>query len=400
MKETLGFKAIDTLFFRESRPMEAPGSSELGSIFPPPMRTLAGAIRTSIAESMGVDWNKFKDEHQPEIQEIIGFGDDYGTLSFQGIWLHHGNQRLYPAPLNLIAKRQDSAKKLDDRKKIESIDSLIVNDSVCECDLGDNVRLACIPDNMEGCKSLHNHWLTADGLQKVLSGNEKIIKPKKEIIGIETLRKEEPRLGIARDNEKRTVKDGMLYQTRHLRLNGKTSFYVEVNGHRKNIGSGVVKLGGEGRMATIQSDKREILFPKFPSIEKADKQSCEGIILYLLTPMLLPDDSEFLPGFEKAEINGTTVWKGTLHDISLNLMSSVIGKVQREGGWDMAKHEPKTLKSLVPAGSVFYCKVENGDLNAAMKALHNRQIGDEQYLGRGHIATGLWIKKPTKGKTS
>lgn len=399
MKETLEFKAIDSLFFRESRPMEAPGSSELGSLFPPPMRTLAGAVRTSIAENMDVDWKKFKKNEQPEIKKVIGSGDDYENLTFQGIWLHYKGERLYPAPLNLIAKRQDSAIKLEDRKKIELINSLNIG-TPRECDLGEKVRLACMPENMEGSKPLQNHWLTANGLQKVLSGNEDTIDPKKEIVSIDTLRKEEHRLGIARDNAKRIVKDGMLYQTRHVRFDRDTSFYVEVSGHKKNLESGIIKLGGEGRMATIKSNGQKITFPEFPQPDVTNKKKCEGIIIYLLTPMLLPDDSEFLPGFYKPQTNGNTVWKGTLHGISLSLINSVIGKVQREGGWDMAKHEPIAIQSLIPAGSVFYCKVENGDLDAAMKALHNQQIGEEQHLGRGHIATGLWLTKTTKGQTS
>jgi len=399
MKETLEFKAIDTLFFRESRPMEAPGSSELGSIFPPPIRTLAGAIRTSIAESMDVDWNKFSNNEQPEIEAIIGYGEDYKSLSFQGIWLHHKGERLYPAPLNLIAKRQDSAQKMEDRKKIETIDSLFIG-SPQECDLGEKVRLACMPENMEGCNPLHNHWLTASGFQKVLTGDEDSIDPEKEIISKDALLDEEHRLGIARDNKKRLVKDGMLYQTRHVRLSSDTSFSVELSGYKNSLGAGITKLGGEGRLAIMQSDSQGISIPEHPQPDVTKSKTCEGIILYLLTSMLLPDEFEFLPGFTKPPIDGNTVWQGTLKGISLNLISSVIGKVQREGGWNIAKHKPIAVKSLIPAGSVFYCEVVDNDLDAAMKALHDQQIGEEQHLGRGHIATGLWIKNITEGKIS
>ena len=40
--------AYDTWFFREFRPHDAVGASELSSLFPPPIRTLAGALRTLI----------------------------------------------------------------------------------------------------------------------------------------------------------------------------------------------------------------------------------------------------------------------------------------------------------------------------------------------------------------
>ncbi|WP_308874159.1 type III-B CRISPR module-associated Cmr3 family protein [Thiothrix subterranea] len=56
-KATLVFNATDTLFFRESRPMEALGEAQ--SVFPPPVRTLAGAVRTLIGEHFQVQWHEF-----------------------------------------------------------------------------------------------------------------------------------------------------------------------------------------------------------------------------------------------------------------------------------------------------------------------------------------------------
>jgi CRISPR-associated protein Cmr3 len=50
------FSALDTLFFKESRPIESVGGSQLSSVFPPPARTLIGAIRTAIGEANSVDW--------------------------------------------------------------------------------------------------------------------------------------------------------------------------------------------------------------------------------------------------------------------------------------------------------------------------------------------------------
>ena len=79
-KQTVSFNAVDTLFFRESRPMESQG--ELQSVFPPPIRTLAGALRTLIGENAGVNWSHFK--ATDELANIIGYGDDLGQLSLQG----------------------------------------------------------------------------------------------------------------------------------------------------------------------------------------------------------------------------------------------------------------------------------------------------------------------------
>ncbi len=390
MKYNLVFTPVDTLFFRESRPMETPGSSELGSIFPPPMRTVAGAIRTLIGENMGVDWKQFRKGKQPKVEEVIGLGNDYKKLCFQGPWLSYKDKTLFPAPLNLIAKRQDEAERIDERKKILSISSMFIGES-CKCDLGENVSLACVPEDMVGCKNLANHWLTAEGLQKILTCKEDTIEPEKEIFSKSDLLLEENRLGIAIDSKSKIVKDSMLYQTRHIRLKEAVSFFVQLSGYEKNIEPDMIKLGGEGRLVSVTQESSNNYFPAPPSPDK-NKSHLRGIIIYLLTPMLLDNNSEFLPGFSKQEEVKQTFWQGEINGVSLRLISSVIGKVQREGGWDMAKHKPQTLKSLIPAGSVFYCEVEDGDIKNAIDKLHNKQIGTEKHLGRGHIAIGLWQK--------
>lgn len=56
----------------------------------------------------------------------------------------------------------------------------------------------------------------------------------------------------------------------------------------------------------------------------------------------------------------------------------------------MAAHQPRAVQSLIPAGSVFYCEIDDADTQTAINALHNIQIGKDQHLGRGHIAVGLW----------
>ena len=82
---------LDTWFFRESRPHGSVGASELGSVFPPPVRTLAGALRTCIGDAWfantGSNWQEFaRDAHHP-LRAIIGFGNDLGALRITGALL-------------------------------------------------------------------------------------------------------------------------------------------------------------------------------------------------------------------------------------------------------------------------------------------------------------------------
>lgn len=385
MKQTLIFSAVDTLFFKESRPMETPGSSELGSLFPPPARTIMGAIRTYIGENQdeGIDWRAFASDEKHPLRSQIGYGDDFGQLHLNGIWIHHNGERLYPAPLNLLAKTEPNQPK--------QLCYLHVGKPE-DCDLGKQVCLPAIPKNQPGFKPLKHYWLSKQGLEKVLSGQlptDRNNDKNADLIHIDELMQEEHRLGIARDNQHRTVRNTMLYQTRHIRPKATTTLAVELSGAMVTH-DGLLRLGGEARLATLKTNQTT---PALPKPKNIDKNKLRGIILYLLTPMKLPSGSAFLPDFKRCSDESIACWQGRLgtQSIALKLISCAIGKAHREGGWDMAENKPKTVNNLIPAGSVFYCEVDQAHtISTAIDALHNQQIGEEQALGRGHIAVGLW----------
>jgi CRISPR-associated protein Cmr3 len=411
-KATLSLSAIDTLFFRESRPMEAQG--ELKSVFPPPMRTLAGAIRRLIGEIKEVNWQAFEyvvgarvkennfTEQEIEVakavKEIIGY-DNLGQLRFKGAWLAWKDQRLYPAPLILMQKDQQYSR-------------LQLSDKPLQCDLGKKVRLPQLEKGQEGSKPLSNAWLTAAGFKKVLNNKCPIFDKeieKSEVIYAKDLFERESRLGIARDNQSKSVKEGLLYQTEHIRPKAALSVQLDVEGLPSDLPSSstsIIRLGGEGRSAsltTLKPDQYEIPLPSSPPKNKL----AEGLLLFLLTPLKFkqnPNDWQPLPEFEKAEsfINNKgckiqqTVWKGKIKDVELILHSAITGKVKREGGWDMAKHAPRNVESLIPEGSVFFCTLDGKENSAenihiAIKELHNIQIGEMQAYGFGHLAAGLWL---------
>ena len=71
---TWRFEAADTLFFKESRPIESVGASQLGSQFPPPARTLIGAIRTAIGDQMGGDWHGYKEACRKDVSHPVRGG--------------------------------------------------------------------------------------------------------------------------------------------------------------------------------------------------------------------------------------------------------------------------------------------------------------------------------------
>lgn len=230
-KKQWRFDPLDSWFFREARAFDTSGSHELSSLFPPPARTVAGAIRTLIGEMQEVDWERFAQAGEyPDLKRQIGVNDDLGLLKITGPYPLWKGERLYPVPLHLLAK---------DKQYV-----FLKPGEPVACDLG-KVQLPEKPkDSLLGAKPLESAWLNSTDLQRVLCGQfpETVYRSSE-------LYDEEPRLGIARNNAQRTAVDGLLYQTRHLRPRPELSIGATVSGIPAELhpDHGVIRFGGEGR---------------------------------------------------------------------------------------------------------------------------------------------------------
>lgn len=390
---TWRFSALDSWFFRESRPFDSVGGSELGSVFPPSPATLAGAIRTAIGDKHGVAWKNYPAGY-PDLQQQIGDNNTLGKLRITGVFLSRqtdgGWERLYPVPAHLVATL-DATKEKD---RIKSLHFLQVGPAV-RCDLGEHVRLAVAP--AKGIKPLDNYWLTQTGLVEVLAGR---IPGTGDLIESKDLFAAEARLGIARDNRQRTVEQSMLYQTRHIRPNGNLAVEIDIDGLEAASypESGIVRLGGEGRGAYFSVFTATAPLPEAPSAAGAI-----GLKLQLISAAPMPQQTAYapLPGFTQNPQANPTVWTGTVNGIALTLHCAITGKALREGGWDLIGKKPKPVRSFIPAGSVFYCTAD-GDINNAIDALKTGQLDGlsplDTALGRGLFIVSPWFQHDTAHK--
>jgi CRISPR-associated protein Cmr3 len=386
-KTTWRFKPLDSLFFKESRPMEAIGGSELASAFPPPIRTLAGAVRTAIGDHHDVDWKRFAgDPDYLPLRDQIGMGDDLGAMRVSGPWMakkidDHW-QRLFPVPCQLLGVKQTG-----DLQKIVSLEA----GKPRLCDLGCNVRLPVTPLGAKGFVGLQDYWINGEVFGKILATDP--IAPE-ELIPAEALFSHEARFGIAIDNRLRTVEKSRLYQTRHVRLKSDVAIEVDIEGLDASFlpKGGVIRLGGEGRGAIFQVLEQR--FPDLQTVQKTD--GANGVMIVLLTHTRLDPNAvayTVLPGFKKEEQAGQTVWKGRIHGHVFTLVCAATGKAVREGGWDLLQRRPRPVSSLIPAGSVFLMKSEELDIPAALETLNFTQLDGSKTdlaLGRGLITAGIW----------
>ncbi|MGR8932075.1 MAG: type III-B CRISPR module-associated protein Cmr3 [Gammaproteobacteria bacterium] len=380
------FHPFDTWFFRESRPFDALGGSELASLFPPPIRTLAGALRHFLGEQIDIDWKTLSNSlAEFTFKTELGDAENLGKLKLQGPWINFKGERLYPAPSYLLKKERD-------------LQRLVVGNKVL-CDLG-HVRLPQLPelpaDQSGGYQVMERYWLTTEGLRKCLEGKTPSWSNDiTEIVAADQLFDTEPRLGIARDNRSRQVKTGFLYQTAHVRPHPDLHLELIAQNLRADLVQrlpntqqpGLVRLGGEGRQAAILVHDR---YPELPSPRAPATATVDSVALHFMTAADFQGES-FPSEFTKTEIDGQTVWSGNINGMKLQIEAVVCGKAYREGGWDLQNRCPREVKSLVPAGSVWFCRLKQPcDWQTLLDKLHGHCIGQETEFGRGQILLGHW----------
>ena len=385
-KKTWRFTPMDTWFFRESRPMESLGDSVLTSLFPPPIRTLVGAIRTAIGNHHGVDWTQYGNTPQySKLFAQIGDDSDLRSLRVHGVWLVRRKekqwQRLYPVPKNMVASYEAG--------EIAQLHQLVPGEAV-HCDLGRNVRMAAVPKGVQGVKSLDDYWFDEETFQRFLQG---VPPQSKALIPADQLYSNEPRLGIARDNRAKIVEEGLLYQTSHLRLRPDVAVEIDLSGITDAYlpPAGIVRLGGEGRAAHL-----EVIESMGVEQVQADGHQGPLIMAVLLTPLPLKQSAGLyspLPGFRKEEREQQTVWKGVIAGKQYILECAVTGKSFRGGGWSLQQRGPRAARSMIPVGSVFYLRPESASqkLPGDEPQLCLTDKGTIDYsLGYGLLAAGVW----------
>ncbi|MCY0885129.1 MAG: hypothetical protein OWV35_04515 [Firmicutes bacterium] len=382
---TLRFQAVDSWFFRNARPYDVLGGMDLEGRFPPPARTLAGAVRTLLGDAWGVDWEAFArhpDTYRiagQRLRDRIGWGPDPGPLRFSGPWLIREGQRLYPAPRFLFwsggLPEAAGDAPAGGRWWRARIGPPVRSDRGL-------VRLPVLPPDAAGAAPVEGVWLTAAGMERVLAGG---LPQRGEWYPESQLWAYERHFGIARFRDRRTVQPGLLYHATHVRPDSRVALELEVRGGPERWPLPAwVRLGGDGRAAMVEAVDRAA-WPRLPACRQG------GLVLMLATPGTWDGDLGVLPGFVPAERAGVRSWVGSLLGIRLRLHAAVMDPPVREGGWDLARGRPVARRAYVPAGSSWYVTVEGGSgLEEAVSRLHGGMIGEETEYGRGHLLAGCW----------
>lgn len=360
--KTFSLTPLDAWFFRDGRPYneKEANQADVPSVFPPPARTLSGAIRAALARANG--WSG----HGPwtaELNRAFGSGpNELGALQFTGPFLVKDGQPLGPLPRHLLGRTGE---------RWEPVAFLHPDEKTHPTDAGDlNLPVLGFPpgEKPDGLKPAETAWATTQALSTILQGKRPsatgIFMPRE-------LWAHEGRVGLHRDETTLTTGEGALYSPAFVRLRRGVSLGVGIAGVPDALKPDLpplLPLGGESRLAQCGPwDGNPLPAPPPRESFKPDATGHIRFTAILLTP----------GGFAAPDLPGAEV------------VSACMGKPQFIGGWDSLKREPLPLQPFAPAGSVWFCTAATADF-AAIHARHGKHLGPHAAHGFGNIVLGQW----------
>ena len=396
MSKTIFIEPLDVLLFRDSKPFSGGEDHLARSVFPPPPSTVYAAIRSHLLSHHFGRFEAFKDgkDVPPDLAQEIGSPTHFGSLELRRLVVARKQEPmdshqqairvelLHPMP-NDVAEGKVSKQHV----LLKPADRLPVQTNLPQ-------GLQHLWINKDVHLEAATGWLTEKGMQRYLDGDayspDSFFASGEVIAGDqigEVIFTREERTGIARDRTRRSVREGLLYSVEYLRLRRGIGFFAEFEGTRLLPDSGLINLGGDRRPAQYQPAQASA-----PALVKITRRIWERrrFKLVLMTPAL------FVNGWRPKWIDERML-EGSRANVRVRLVAAALGKPIGIGGFDLVKQFPKPVHRFVPAGSVYFFELLEGDADAAIQAFHEKSVSEDSETfpetarqGFGHSLIGAW----------
>lgn len=351
----------DVLMFRDGKPFSGGDDHFARGNFPPPPSTVYGALRSHILSIRSGQFEAFKKEPNTISKEIIdeiGTPAKNGSLSICQFTIAkkdaNGIKQYFPMPRDIAKNKGKKDSELYILKPNNKLQDIVMTD------LPSGLQHIWHPT--EDALEAEAGFLSSTEMEKYLVGNT----PK--ATEADAIFKSEERTGIGKSRKTRTVEEGRLYSVEYFRLKENCGLAVEVDNTKLLPKSGMLRLGGDNRSARYAAEA----WDEIP-VEQIKKKIAEAkrFKLVLTTPAI------FKQGWLPEWINADTM-QGQIERISVKLVSACVGKPIGIGGYDFVKNHPKVMKKAVPAGSVYYFELTEGNVDGLFKNLWLKSISDEK----------------------
>lgn len=341
---------LDVLFLRGNKLFGDPGS--YGECIVPPWPSVAaGAIRSRMLMDDGFDISAFANGRAHPILGTPQTPGDFVLTSFQlarkGV---DGKvETLYLPPADLIISPSDHG-------------AIQVNQSVPQVvSMASSFRLKRLPVVSQGkkrVKAASGYWLSQSGWEAYLQGR---VPGREHLVHSTDLWAVDSRVGIGLEANSRSAESGKLFTVQALAFRKGVGFVAAVSGAVPPA-SGLLRFGGDGRAASIESVQVTLPQPNYEHIARARR--CR---IVLTSPGLFPSGWK-LPGVDDDDMVDLP------GGIVARLVSAAVARADTVSGWDLAGRRPKAAQRIAPIGSVYWLD----ELQATPEAL--RKLAD----------SGLW----------
>lgn len=340
----LSLEALDTLFFRDGKPFSMGEETWAEGIFPPHPSTLYGMLRSV-----------YFAHHLDKLSGVNTAMDPTQDFVIESFCLEIAQKPVFLGPFDAFRYGKDNHGKLFE---LAPVSSSIVSDFPFTYLLQTTQtgKIATLGEKKD--------LLTLEQFNQYLAGKDTF-----DYLPLGDYLTDEPKIGIGREFSTRTTSEGKLYRVEMKRLEGKRQAGIN-NSTKLNLlvgfegiqgfpqGSGIARFGAENKAVTY-ADAADFVVP----YHLDDKD--EYLKIYLATPAIFTDGLYPLSWFES---NG------------LELIAVANGRVLPIGGFYIKgkgtsnRPYPKPMYRAVPAGSVYYCKIEKGSQDTWKEKIHEGSI--------------------------
>jgi len=372
MRWQLFLEPSDVLLFRDGRPFAAGEDHLARSLFPPTPFTVQGAVRSKALVDSGISMADYVSDNPAEkvqkLRDKIGVpAKGYGQLRLLGPFVAQRNDdgtltRYFPVPADVVDKGTGNY-----------AIAVPLRGLAFSANYPDTLSPLWVRTDLptKGARG----WIAEPQFVKYLDGRiDFTVTRETELVH------REPRLGISLDYELRRPTEGMLYQTKYLRLREGVGFLLEVDGlepFKPPVGS--LPLGGEARPAYYEVRQR----PLTP-LPRPDPLPARFKVV-LLTP------AWFSGGWRPRGGDWSKFFTGRVR-----LVAAAMHRAQALGGAyvdDKRRRDnfQKVMRRFVPAGSVFFFEAAD---EATYKEVPFTETpedeGDFGQIGFGCVALAEW----------
>jgi len=295
----------DSLFFRDGKPFNAGSESWSDSSLLPNPSTIWGAMFAVLYDSKKLSSN-IEDRKKLQIKNIYLYNEKQTTI-------------LVPAPLDIFID-SDENKYISDYEYVNFVSNYPLD-------------VMSFVDTTKDIKPLENYFLEINSLyQHYINGYSKNLI----LYNFDDVLLNDHKIGIKIDSKTKTAQENYLYRIDLTQFKENWSFLIEYECEVDFPKEGILKLGGEGKIAKYY--KVEEIPIGLQSVNILRKEIFKSII-----------NEDYFKVFFKTPVFFENGWRPKQE----GLVCANVGKYISIGGWDMETKKPKVMKRYVPAGSVY-----------------------------------------------